>query len=79
MEYVGHLGERGRVCRAGVRGDAAPWHDEVEIAHVRVVGGEHDADVPGDVGGDRRPHSEIIQQQIERRREKPGVLRFSTK
>ena len=66
------------VC-GGVRDDAIRRCEDLQIAHIGIIGGEEDADVAGDARQDHAPDTKRVQQSIERGIEEAECLGFSTK
>jgi hypothetical protein len=56
---------------SSVRDDTAGRREDPEIAHVRVVGREQDADVAGDPGQDDATDAKRLEQRVERCVEEP--------
>jgi cyanate lyase len=57
-----------------LRGETIARHDQVEIAHVRILCGEQHAHIAGDTGQDQRVRAQMTEQHIEGRRMKARML-----
>src|SRR5712671_1960585 len=70
------LFERMLILFGCVRDDTVGRREDPEIAHIRIVGREQDADVAGDPGQDDAADAERLEQGVERRVEEPRMLRL---
>src|SRR2546430_9015856 len=59
--------------------NAVRGYDELEVAHVCVVGREQDAQISADAGEYESARAEIVQQGVKRRGEEGRVLRLDDK
>ena len=63
-------------CPRRVGHDAVGRGEDLQAAHVGVVGGEQHADVAGDAGHDDAADLQVVEQRVERGGEEAGVLRL---
>ena len=76
FEKLSHQFERLSVFLFRVGSDTIGRNEEFVVAHVSIVRGEENTEIPGDSGDYETACTQITQQCLQRGREETGMLRF---